>query len=152
MEFRLATPSDLDALLRLQADFYQEDRYVHRVELARRAWIELLGDERLGQTWVVESHEPPPRLVGYVVVTFSFSLEFLGRDAFVDELFVDREFRGRGLGRKGLAAAEAACRQAGVRALHLEMEHGKTAAAELYRSWGFVDHRRALMTKWLVPK
>jgi len=149
MEFRRAVPADLEALMRLQADFYREDGYVHRIAAARDAWTMLLGNERLGEAWLVDSTKPQAGAIGYVVVTFSFSLEFLGRDAFVDELFVEREWRGQGLGRKALVVAETICRNAGVRALHLEMEHGKQAAARLYRAWGFVDHRRALMTKWL---
>ena len=146
MEFRPASVGDLDNLMGLQADFYREDGYVHWPVRALDAWTTLLNDANLGQTWVVEASGS---VVGYVVVTFSYSLEFLGRDAFVDELFIASAFRGQGLGRKALQVAEAICRQAGVRALHLEMEHGKEAAARLYRSWGFVDHNRALMTKWL---
>jgi ribosomal protein S18 acetylase RimI-like enzyme len=146
MEFRPATASDLDGLIRLQADFYREDGYVHRVARAREAWITLLNDKGLGEVWLVEA---PDGLVGYVVVTFSYSLEFLGRDAFVDELFVASAFRRQGLGRAGLRVAESICRQAGVRAVHLEVEHGNESAARLYQSWGFANHNRALMTKWL---
>ena len=146
MEFRPATAPDLDGLMRLQADFYREDGYVHRVARAREAWIKLFGDKGLGEAWVVEA---PGGLAAYVVVTFSYSLEFLGRDAFVDELFVAPAFRRQGLGRAGLRVAEAICREAGVRAVHLEVEHGNESAARLYRSWGFANHHRALMTKWL---
>jgi GNAT superfamily N-acetyltransferase len=147
MSFRRAVVADLDELMRLQAEFYAEDRYVHRTARAKEAWTALLENGQLGETWVVDAGD---QIVGYVVVTYSYSLEFLGRDAFVDELFVTSAFRRKGLGREALGVAERVCRQAGVRALHLEMEHGKPAAAELYRTWGFVDHNRALMTKWLA--
>jgi GNAT superfamily N-acetyltransferase len=146
MVFRKATGADLDELLRLQAEFYAEDRYLHRTARAKEAWTTLLANDELGETWLVDGSS---HIVAYVVVTFSYSLEFLGRDAFIDELFVTRAFRRKGLGRAALGVAERVCRQAGVRALHLEMEHEKPAAAELYRTWGFVDHQRALMTKWL---
>jgi ribosomal protein S18 acetylase RimI-like enzyme len=146
MDFRRATVADLDRLLVLQAAYYRDDGYVHHPEEARKAWAKLLGDASLGQVHVAES---APEVVGYVVITFGYSLEYLGRDAFVDELFVAEPFRGRGLGRRALEVAEAACREAGARAVHLEVEPDKDQTIELYRRRGFVDKRRRLMTRIL---
>lgn len=87
---------------------------------------------------------------GYVVVAFGYSLEFHGRDAFVDELFLRPAFRGRSLGREVLRFVEEQCRAAGVTALHLEVERKNTAAQEFYRRLGFQDHDRYLMTRWLL--
>jgi ribosomal protein S18 acetylase RimI-like enzyme len=109
----------------------------------RRALGALIEDERFGWAWVME--DPGP--VGYVVVTIGYSIEFGGRDAFVDELFVSAEARGRGLGTRALEIAAEACRAAGIVALHLEVDRGNTAAQRLYRRHGFVDHDRYLMTR-----
>jgi diamine N-acetyltransferase len=147
MSFRPAIESDLDSLIRLQTDYYREDGYVHRLDAARQAWAALLADARLGRVWVVESS--PRVLVAYLVVTFGYSLEFLGRDAFVDELYVAESSRGQGLGRQALLVAEVACREMGVLALHLEVENKKERVAALYRRSGFKDHQRHLLTKWL---
>ena len=88
--------------------------------------------------------------MGYVVLTLGYSLEYHGMDAFVDELYVAPNERGHGLGKRALALVETGCRKLGVRALHLEVEQNKLAAQELYRKWGFSDHRRYLMTKVLT--
>jgi len=72
-----------------------------------------------------------------------------GREAFVDELLIAESHRGRGLGREALEVAEEYCRQAGVNALHLEVERHRETALELYRRRGFEDFERYLMTKWL---
>jgi ribosomal protein S18 acetylase RimI-like enzyme len=40
-----------------------------------------------------------------------------------------------------------ACRELGVRALHLEVEKDNVPAAELYRKRGFEDRDRRLMTR-----
>jgi GNAT superfamily N-acetyltransferase len=149
MAFRQATATDLDGLIRLQTDYYREDGYPHRLQPAREAWSTLLTDGSRGRVWVVESS--PGELVAYLVVTFGYSLEFLGRDAFVDELYVVESWRGRGLGQEALDVAQAACRDLGVHALHLEVENTKHRVAALYRRSGFVDHQRHLMTKWLRP-
>jgi ribosomal protein S18 acetylase RimI-like enzyme len=90
-------------------------------------------------------------VVGFVVLTFSYSLEFHGRDAFVDELYVRPSHRRRGLGAAALRLSEAACREHGVHALHLEVDGANDPARALYRRWGFDEHARHLMTKWLPP-
>ncbi len=91
----------------------------------------------------------PSGIVGYLAVTFGFSLEYRGRAAFIDELFIRESSRGQGLGREALNLAERYCGDEKVKALHLEVEHHREAALELYRRAGDEDHDRRLMTKWL---
>jgi len=146
--FRPAAPADLDALLALQRDYYAEDGYPFVPAVAREAFGRLLADRALGAAWLAEDGG---RVAAYVVVTLGWSLEFGGRDAFVDELYVAPAARGRGLGSAGLAAAEAGARALGVRTLHLEVEHGKPAALDLYRRRGFAEHGRRLLKKRLTP-
>jgi diamine N-acetyltransferase len=143
---RLAAPADVEPLLRLVEAFHAEDGYPFREEETRINLLRLLGDPQLGRLWVIED---AGALAGYLVLGLGFSLEFRGRDAFVDELYVVPSHRGRGLGKQALALAEAACRELGVRALHLEVERGNEEALGLYRKVGFVDHDRYLMTKWI---
>jgi GNAT superfamily N-acetyltransferase len=83
------------------------------------------------------------------VLTFGYSLEFHGRDAFVDELYLQEGARGRGTGRQALEFLAGVCSDLGVRALHLEVVRGNEAAQRLYRGFGFEDHDRYLMTKWV---
>jgi ribosomal protein S18 acetylase RimI-like enzyme len=67
----------------------------------------------------------------------------------VDDLYLVPAQRGRGLGRAALERVEAAARELGVRALHLEVERENESARELYRRRGFRDNDRLLMTKML---
>jgi ribosomal protein S18 acetylase RimI-like enzyme len=87
--------------------------------------------------------------VGYAVLLFGYSLEYRGRDAFVDDVYLAPARRGRGLGRTVLEQVESAARELGVRALHLEVERENAAAQALYRRRGFRDTERLLMTKIL---
>jgi diamine N-acetyltransferase len=143
---RAATPADLAALLVLQRRYYSEDGYPWDEPAARSAASSLLEEPSLGRVWMVEEGG---EAVGYFVLTFGYSLEYRGRDAFVDELYFGQSHRGRGLGREALRMVEEACRAEGVRALHLEVERDKPSALGLYRSAGFEDHDRYLMTKRL---
>jgi ribosomal protein S18 acetylase RimI-like enzyme len=144
--FRLASPDDVPTIVNLQKQYYAEDGYAHDAALSASVIAGLIGAPERGWLWVIEEHGRP---VGYMAVTFGYSLEYKGRDAFIDELYIVPPLRERGVGRAALRVADEACRQAGVRAIHLEVEPHKTEAVRLYRSSGFLDHRRHLMTKWL---
>lgn len=144
--FRPATERDIAAVLELMRLYYAEDGYPFAEAEARQAALRLLQNEHLGGLWVaVEEHG----VVGYLAVTLGFSLEYRGRDAFLDELYIAEESRDRGLGREALALAEAYCREHGVQALHLEVERHRKKALALYRRNGFAEHDRFLMTKRL---
>ncbi|MDT7602360.1 MAG: hypothetical protein QOF61_357, partial [Acidobacteriota bacterium] len=113
IEFKPADPSDAETLVPLLREFYDFDHIAFDETEAREALRQILADARLGRVWLIRSES---EAVGYLVLTFGFSLEFKGRDAFVDELFLRAEFRGRGLGTRALCVAEEACRAAGVKA------------------------------------
>ena len=88
-------------------------------------------------------------MVGYLAVTLGYSLEYRGRDAFLDEVYLAEEARGEGRGREALELAEAYGRERGAKALHLVVERHRPHAQELYRRAGFHLQDRHLMTKRL---
>jgi ribosomal protein S18 acetylase RimI-like enzyme len=118
-------------------------------ERRRRNWSMFVGDGSLGKAWVICEGE---QAIGYVVLTFGFSFEYGGRDAFLDELYVDAKYRGRGIGRQTMEFVEAEAREMGVNAVHLEATHGNEAAIELYRRVGYFEHERFWMTKRLTAQ
>jgi ribosomal protein S18 acetylase RimI-like enzyme len=142
--FRLAGEGDLDALLKLQADFHAEEGIPADPPAFRGAFDRLLRDGSLGRSWLIEEGGAA---VGYLVLTFGYSIEHGGRDAFVDELYLVPEHRGRGIGTEALRLAEDACREVGIRVLLLEVADANEPAAALYRRTGFRDRRRRLMSK-----
>lgn len=146
--FRLARAADVPALLDLVAAFYAGEGYPFDRPAARAAMTELLDDPGRGWVWVVERGVRP---IGYVVVALAYSLEYRGRTAFVDEIYLVPAERGRGLGSKALALVERAAAGAGARAIHLEVERSNRAHA-LYRRRGFDDRGRLLLTKLLPAR
>jgi ribosomal protein S18 acetylase RimI-like enzyme len=115
----------------------------------RRAVTELIGNSELGAVWMLEAEGKP---LGYVVMTLGYSLEFHGRDAFIDELYIIPEYRGQDWGARAMRFVESVCRERGVKAVHLEVDQGKPRLQEYYRRAGYRDHHRHLMTKWLVSR
>jgi ribosomal protein S18 acetylase RimI-like enzyme len=144
--FTLAGAADADELVGLMREFYAFDHIAFDEAAARGALREILGDGRFG---VVHLIRVEAETAGYLVLTFGFSLEFHGRDAFVDELYLRENFRGRGIGKACIEFAAEVCRREGIAALHLEVERANTRAQGLYRRAGFRDHDRYLLTKWL---
>jgi ribosomal protein S18 acetylase RimI-like enzyme len=121
--------------------------------------ITLLRDPSLGRVWIILAntdetykHEKTERElpVGYIVLCFGYSLEWLGRDAFVDEFYLRPDYRGRGWGRTTMAFLEDAARKLNVTALHLEVMHHNTNALELYRKLGFEGHKSSFLSKWIA--
>ena len=144
--FRVAEPSDADTLVEMMRDFNAHERIAFDESEVRAVLAQLFANDSYGLTCLMLLHGG---VAGYVVITFGFSVEFRGRDALIDELFVKDEFRGGGLGAAAIRFAERLCRERRGRALHLEVERRNTGAQSVYRRAGFVDHDRYLLTKWL---
>jgi GNAT superfamily N-acetyltransferase len=147
--FQPATAADIPSLLGLMRAFYTEEGYPFSEADAGSAVLHLLESDRVGRIWIARGDQRP---LGYIVLTFGYSLEHHGVVAFVDEVFVVADSRGRGLGASALALAEAECRALGVRTLQLEVERDNVSAEELYRRRGFIDHGRFLLTKRLTKE
>ena len=146
IQFRPASEADIASLVGMESRFYAGEGYPFSPVEARELLTRLLHEPERGRVWVAAGED---RLVGYLMLTFGYSIEFHGVDALVDELYLEPEVRGRGLGKQALVLAEATCIQLGIRSLHLEVERGNVPAQELYRKFGFKDHDRYLMTKLL---
>ena len=76
-------------------------------------------------------------ILAYVVLTLGYSLEFGGRDAFVDELDVEEPHRGKGLGSVLLWHSLRGFRQAGIDRVYLEVTAQNSGACRLYERLGF---------------
>ena len=146
---RKATGADLPRLCELMAENYAEAGYPFDAAAARACFEALVREPSLGEAWLVEVGG---EVAGYAVLALGYSLEHRGRDAFVDDLYLVPARRGQGLGRLALDAVEAAARDRGVVALHLEVERGNARAQALYRRVGFEDRDRKLLTKRLGPQ
>jgi ribosomal protein S18 acetylase RimI-like enzyme len=146
LSFRPVGPGDLEALTRLAEDFHAEDGHVLE-EGGRRALAAIAAGEPLARAWLFALQD---RAVGYGVLTVGYSVEYGGRDGFIDDLYLAPEARGRGLGRRAMEFLEAEARELGVQALHLEVGAENARALALYGRSGFRDNGRRLMTKRLV--
>jgi ribosomal protein S18 acetylase RimI-like enzyme len=144
-----AATTDIESLLSLMRKMQATDPWSEPfVEgEVRSQLLALLDSPAYGLAYLVWDSNCP---VAYLVVCFDYSLEYRGKGAWIDELFVAESHRGQGIGTQLLELAEQASRQHHAHFLHLEVTHGNPAI-ELYRRRGFRDHNRFLMTKPLDP-
>ena len=148
--FRLAAREDERALLRMMRNLAEQEpgAYFFDEPIVREMLRKFIANPDLGRAWVFYDGETP---VGYIVLTFGFSFEYHGRDSFIDELYIEPQYRRQGIGKRAMQFVEEKARELGVNAIHLEVDQGNDPAAELYRRAGYYDHSRFLMTKWLKP-
>jgi ribosomal protein S18 acetylase RimI-like enzyme len=144
-----ATANDIDLLIAMMREYYALDKLDFDPNVARGALETLLNDATLGLAVLIVLPDETVT-VGYTFLTFGFSLEFAGRFALVDEIYVVEEYRARGIGTDVLRQLEEQCMTLGFAALRLEVEYDNVAAQRLYRRLGFTAHERNLMTKWTI--
>src|SRR5262249_39567796 len=127
---RLATPHDLEPVLEMMVAFNAFEHIPWTKTAGRQPLATLLSDPSLGIGGLLEEGSTA---VGYFVVTWNYDLEWNGRDAFLTELFLVPEARGRSLGRTALAEAERLAKQHGANALHLVVRPDNERAFGLYK-------------------
>lgn len=143
----LAGPEDLDKLMTLVAAFHAEEGIDSDADSRQAGIAPLLTGSPYGAVYLIGPTRAP---VGYVVVTFGWSVEFGGMDGFVDELYIRPPVRGRGIASQVLSDLPNALAEAGVKALHLEVDRENEAAQRLYgRSRFRMRDRYVLMTRLL---
>jgi GNAT superfamily N-acetyltransferase len=140
MRIETATADALDVAARMLLSQFDEHGIGVAADELREAVRALLVQPGLGS--VLLAYDPNP--VGIAVLAYTWTLEHGGRAAWLDELFVFPEHRGRGVGlamlRKGLAVA----REAGCRAVELEVDANHERAEHLYEreSFGRLERKR----------
>ena len=148
LRFDRATFADLESLLLLMKKMQVADPWSEPFEesIVRSNLAQLLQNPAYGMACLVSDDGRP---IAYLLICFDYSLEYRGKGAWIDELFVEVAHRGQGIGTRLLDLAETLSRKHHAQFLHLEVSHNNPAI-ELYRRRGYVDHQRHLMTKPLT--
>lgn len=144
--YQVAAITNLDILMEFVKEFHEFEKLPFDERIDRDVVKRIITDSSLGRVWLIQLGD---EVIGYVVLTLGYSIEYRGRDAFVDELYIRSDYRRQGVGTKTLQFVEDACRSLDVKALHLEVGKINTKAQQFYKKVGYEDHERYLMTKWL---
>ena len=149
ISIRSANKTDVETIVNFCCALNNEDPTFtgdfHFNETAVQAALEeLLAAPSLGRAWLVYSDNTP---IGYVVLTFGFSLESHGRDGILDEIYIAPAWRRQGIGTQVVKFVVAEARRLGLKKLYLEVERNNHLARTLYQKLGFEDFNRYLLNK-----
>ncbi len=125
----LAGPDDLDKLLTLRAAFHAEQGMDSSDDQRRAALAPLLEGIPYGAAYLIGPVRAP---IGYIIVTFTWSVELGGLDGMIDEVFIRPAVRGRGIATEVLYTLPRTLAEAGVRTLHISVDRDNVAATRLY--------------------
>lgn len=146
---KLASSEETQTVLEFIRAYYAYDRIPFDEPRVRKGLGVLLQDPSLGKVFLIQDQGLN---AGYLILTFAFDLEFGGREAFVTDLYIAPEYRGKGLGKRAFEAVEQLCPTLGVKALELQVERDNLEAQAFYHQHGFKTHTRIPMSKVLIPK
>ena len=130
--------AEVPLLLELMQSYYAFEGINYVEDTATQALTELISSDQLGRAWLIHLEGKD---VGYIVLTFGYSLEMGGRDAFIDELFLIETVRGKGIGKRIIKLIQAEARRLGIHALHLEVGRENERAQRVYGAAGFQARR-----------
>lgn len=130
----LGAPEHLDSLLALVTAFHAEEGIEMSDEARQNAVAPLLEGIPHGTAYLIGPARAP---IGYVIITFGWSLEFGGLDAILDEIYIRPGVRGRGIASEALIALPNALAAGGLKAIHLEVKRDNAPALKLYQRAGF---------------
>ena len=132
----LATPDHIDRMDGLVAAFHAESGIEMGSDARRAAIMPLLEGVPHGAAYLIG---PPRAPIGYVVVSFGWSLSAGGMTGAIDEIFVRPGVRGRGIASETLQSLPRALAAAGLRSLDLEVPRGGERILRICTRAGFTQ-------------
>ncbi len=135
IEIGLATKAEIPQLVELLGTLFSiEADFVPNPEKQRRAVEMIFKEPRLGVIYVARE---AGRVVGMVSTLYTVSTAEGGKSAWLEDMVVLPECRGRGVGAQLLEFAIVGAREAGVRRITLLSDEDNDQAHALYASEGF---------------
>jgi GNAT superfamily N-acetyltransferase len=146
LEIDRAHASDIEPIYHLLLSQFAEHRIAVSPASLERAIFELLKDPRKGVCLVAREGD---EIIGVAVISLAWTLEHGGKSAWLDELYVLPECRGRGVGGSLLEQAITAAREMGCAAMDLEVDRDHAWAERLYARAGFQSLARSRWVNYL---
>src|SRR5690606_30760095 len=113
----------------MMQEFYTLYNYPFKYEKTRENLKVFLNSPDLGRIWIFLEDNV---YIGYAVLCVSFSFEYSGKTAFIDELYIRAEYRGKGIGGQALDNILEEAKLMGINVLHMEVEKYNKQGIKLY--------------------
>ena len=133
MIIRKINSADREKYVAMAKDFYSSPAVLENIpeENITRSFLEFTGGTPFGDAFIFEENGS---IVGYGVLAYTYSQEAGGKVVWLEEIYVCREHRGRGLGSEFI---DFVLKEIPAARYRLETEPENEAAARLYIRKGF---------------
>ena len=130
------TKRDINTVIRMAKEFYKSNAVDHNVseKILLKTVTDACSDNPLLEGFLIKDEN---KIVGYSYITTLYSCECGGEVVLIEELFLNVQSRGKGIGRKFLEWVFEAYPEA-VR-FRLEVTRQNQIAQNLYKSLGFEE-------------
>ncbi|MCX6665026.1 MAG: GNAT family N-acetyltransferase [Euryarchaeota archaeon] len=135
--FKFYRDSDEENITLLMNEFYTEDIYVKNIttEKIKKTFHELKLHPEKGDIFVAEDDA---KIIGYALLINYWSNEFGGNILYIDELFIQPAYRGKGIGTKIINYIIEQKINAPV-AIQLEVTKQNKKGIKFYKKFGFAE-------------
>lgn len=143
--FRLYKSSDYTVLEAMMLALYAEEIKGEEMSVVKIANTvnKLTREPNRGCIYIFEQQD---NLIGYAILIYFWSNEFGGEILNIDELFVKKEYRGQGIGRKFFEFLSKEFKNKAV-AFCLETTKESHNAYNFYQKLGFREHKNTVLFK-----
>ncbi len=142
--FENATIDDIPVLIEMVEEFYAHEGITFDYSKTKATLAEFISNEQLGRIWLIKYNQ---QLAGYCCLTLGYTLEFHGRDCFIDELYIKPPFQNKGIGSRTLAFIEEYAAKNTIKAVHLFVFDENQIAFHTYKKNGYVIRGGKIMVK-----
>src|SRR5262245_58722917 len=95
VRIKRATPRESADLLKFIKAYYQYDDIAFNRKVIASGLAFVLNSPSTGGAWLIMKRGEP---IGYLILTFAFDLEFGGRQAILNDLYLEAPHRRMGIG------------------------------------------------------
>ena len=140
--FELLTKENIPTIVNLMVDFYAIDGYPINKENTTNLFSEFVNKPESGKCFVIKYNN---EICGYTILIQFFSFEMGGYVLLLDELYIDNNFQGKGIGKKAMEFIKQFAQNNNYKKIVLEVEPHNQHAIQLYQKESFRKHKRDLM-------
>jgi len=140
-----ASIDDAPLLVTLMKQYHQYDA-IEMTDKERLAALRpLLLSQEKGNVWIIALDDKP---IGYIATCNGYSIEFCGVEVWIDEFYIDKQYRGQGFGGEVLEKVKSLLKAQGAAIIHLEVDENNPKAISLYKKLGFKLRERFIMMSY----
>lgn len=140
--FELLTKENIPTIVNLMVNFYAIDGYPINKENTTNLFSEFVNKPESGKCFVIKYDN---EICGYTILIQFFSFEMGGYVLLLDELYIDNNFQGKGIGKKAMEFIKQFAQENNYKKIVLEVEPHNQRAIQLYQKENFRKHKRDLM-------